>query len=54
MIKIISLETSDVLFSNSIFFILYNLHYIAHGDDLDLRVSLINRIEISNYRTTIS
>ena len=42
MIKIILLETSDILFSNGIFFILYNLHYIAHANDLDLRVSLIN------------
>jgi hypothetical protein len=37
------LETSDVIFSNGIFFVLLSLHYISQIDDLEIRAGLINQ-----------
>lgn len=42
-----SLETLDVIFSNDITFVLYNLFYIGQIDDLDTRARL-NRDTGSN------
>jgi hypothetical protein len=37
-----SLETSDVLLSNDIIFVLYNLYYVGQSDDLGMRAGPIN------------
>jgi hypothetical protein len=41
--KNISLETLDVIFSNDIIFVLFNLDYIGKIGGLGARIGLINR-----------
>jgi hypothetical protein len=41
--KSISLQTLDLLVSNGIIFVLYNLYFISQIDNLKIRVSPLNQ-----------